>query len=72
MQKATGNHCIHFSKHQAMKDNHKNRKQGDGIRNPESGRGDRAWLPRSSASEIHAGAKNKTLKIKSKTKLFQL
>jgi|UniRef100_A0A2S2QE89 hypothetical protein len=39
MQKETGNHCINSPKHQAMGDNHKNRKQDDGIRNPESGKG---------------------------------
>jgi len=44
---------------------------GFGPRSPAGG--DRAWLPRSSSSEIHAKTtKNKILEIKSKVKQIEL
>jgi len=62
---------VNFPKHQATKIRRRNdREIDDGSWNPESSRGDIAWLLRSSASENYVKAKDKTLKIKSKTKLF--
>lgn len=43
MQKKTRNHCTKFSKHKPIEIKHKNdRERNDGIRKPESDRGDRA------------------------------
>jgi len=73
MQKVTGNHCINFPKHQAMKNSHKNRKQDDGIRNPKSGRERQSMasqvVSQGNPCQNYKTTKNKTLEIKSKAKI---
>jgi len=64
MQKAMVNYCINSHSNKAMKVKHRNnREQDNGIGTRSLAGKDNAWLPRSSASKIHAIpiTKDKTL-----------